>query len=716
MKNLTLICLLAASIALQAQVSIDFSENNSEFTIKNQKISRTIKIDKTNDAIYTTHYIVLSCNRDMAQPGSDEFRFTIDDKLISGGLSGKMMTYIKYEISDNPNGSKTLKIYLKGKTASNAESISITVCYESYPDIAVIRKWIEITSHRKNEVKLSDIEWERINMNVGIYSSPNVNIFTNYGKDWHYSTYIGREHDPAVMVWYNNIAWNNVGFILGNEAPCVLKRTEVYTQYATVSIGVSEDSYDFPFRKWLKPEEKFESYKGFICHFTADKWEDGYEGDFQQFIRKYMGIKLFERQRPPMFVYSPYIPFIDKFSDTLYNQLIDQAADCGIDYFQVTWAWCEFVEGKGCTSVHGDYKVDKNKFPQGLKPVMDHIKARGMKPCLYFQLGLVGRDGKFAKEHPEWLMLNEKGEPYIIHTPWEVNSAQMCLSSGWKESIKKTMIEYIKTYDIKWLMLDLSSVVSAYVPDVALTGCHAKNHQHKDLAESYYLNYKNITDLFDDLKTMFPDLYIDCTFELWGRMHVIDYALIEHADGDWISNIEAQLEMRQICFDKGRVIPTNTMLIGNLVMDMSNPHFSFASLVNGTVVMLGDLRKLTAEEKKWFKEKITSLTKLEDKYHYSRYYQLSDIFQRPTVGGWDGCMRYNPELNGGLLCVYRNNSVETSRTFTLPWVNKDITYHLYSLMTNKDMGIYKGSDLIEKGLKIELIEKNSGEIISIVGK
>ena len=55
------------------------------------------------------------------------------------------------------------------------------------------------------------------------------------------------------------------------------------------------------------------------------------------------------------------------------------------------------------------------------------------------------------------------------------------------------MIDYIKTYDVKWLMLDLSTIVSPYVPDVARTGCHAKNHQHKDLAESYYLNYKNLT-------------------------------------------------------------------------------------------------------------------------------------------------------------------------------------------------------------------------------
>lgn len=102
--------------------------------------------------------------------------------------------------------------------------------------------------------------------------------------------------------------------------------------------------------------------------------------------------------------------------------------------------------------------------------------------------------------------------------------------------------------------------------------------EHKtyhDRASSYFGIYEKTMQFFDELHQAFPELLIDCTYEVWGEYYINDFALLEHADYDWLTNYEADppegpVSIRQMAYDRARVIPAATNLIGNQQIPRAN--------------------------------------------------------------------------------------------------------------------------------------------------
>ena len=107
------------------------------------------------------------------------------------------------------------------------------------------------------------------------------------------------------------------------------------------------------------------------------------------------------------------------------------------------------------------------------------------------------------------------------------------------------------------------------------------------------------------------------------------------------------------------------------------------------------------------------MNRLEEKYQYTNYFQLYDVFDRPTDGNWDGCYRINTEKQGGLMFFYRNNSADTKRSFKIPCLQAGSRYRIYSFDTNKTMGVFSGKTLIEKGLTVTIPSTYTALVLTI---
>ena len=207
----------------------------------------------------------------------------------------------------------------------------------------------------------------------------------------------------------------------------------------------------------------------------------------------------------------------------------------------------------------------------------------------------------YLKQHPEWAALDKNGRPSDLHDPssynWDLNT--MCFGTGWKEYTKNKILELVKEHDLKFLKLDLTVATSAYLIDNERAGCYAANHpHHKDRAESFIVIYERLFELFDELHKEAPDLYIDCTFETAGKLQLIDYAFLEHAEGNWLTNISEPFpvgayRVRNLTWWKSPAVPASSLIIGNLTMD--NPDFinELKTLIGSFPIVLGDPRKLS---------------------------------------------------------------------------------------------------------------------------
>ena len=197
----------------------------------------------------------------------------------------------------------------------------------------------------------------------------------------------------------------------------------------------------------------------------------------------------------------------------------------------------EFVIDDGWQDSYGDWGIDKTKFPNGLKPVFDYIKSLGMKPGLWVSVGSASSESKVYHEHPEWFVRDKNAGFGNLHSdePGEAQIRSACYSTGWKDYIKEILLKLALDYGLEYLKLDFAVVTSAYVFDPEKSGCYSKDHTgHIDHHESMFVNYERMWELFDELHAAKPNLFIDCTFEAMGGLQLIDYAMLKHAEGNWL--------------------------------------------------------------------------------------------------------------------------------------------------------------------------------------
>jgi alpha-galactosidase len=88
--------------------------------------------------------------------------------------------------------------------------------------------------------------------------------------------------------------------------------------------------------------------------------------------------------------------------------LADKAATLGVDRFVMDDGW--FGQRKDDHAGLGDWYVNKEKFPNGLKPLIDKVHSLGMDFGLWVEPEMVNPDSDLYRKHPDWV-LNFPGRP-----------------------------------------------------------------------------------------------------------------------------------------------------------------------------------------------------------------------------------------------------------------------------------------------------------------
>lgn len=88
--------------------------------------------------------------------------------------------------------------------------------------------------------------------------------------------------------------------------------------------------------------------------------------------------------------------------------LAEKAAALGVDRFVMDDGW--FGQRKTDHAGLGDWYVNPQKFPHGLKPLIDKVHALGMDFGLWVEPEMVNPDSDLYRKHPDWV-LNFPGRP-----------------------------------------------------------------------------------------------------------------------------------------------------------------------------------------------------------------------------------------------------------------------------------------------------------------
>ncbi|MCQ4079629.1 alpha-galactosidase [Streptomyces sp. RB6PN25] len=219
------------------------------------------------------------------------------------------------------------------------------------------------------------------------------------------------------------------------------------------------------------------------------------------------------------------------------RQLADRAQQVGVERFVLDDGW--FRGRRDDTAGLGDWYVDEKVWPDGLHPLVDHVRSLGMEFGLWVEPEMVNLDSELARRHPEWLLAAEGRLPAPHRNQHVLDLARPEAFAHIRERLDALLTEYPITY-LKW---DHNRPLVEAVHDGA-AGVHRQT--------------RAVYALMDQLRAAHPGLEIESCSSGGGR---VDLGIIEHTDRVWASDTNDPIDRQHIQRWTGLLLPPE--LIGS---------------------------------------------------------------------------------------------------------------------------------------------------------
>jgi alpha-galactosidase len=683
--------------ASETQETSNGADASQSWTIGNDRIQRLITF-QPKSGLFTEQFSDLATQTDFTFLGKNragvgqEFSFLCDGHNCAG--TNATFALLGADESPLPNG-KSLAVRLRHKKLALEVSVIYT-CYNGHP---AIRKHLVLHNIGALALRISHLNIESINLALG--SANETTLLTQYGTIPRETFYTGRSEDAGLLV-ANGLTGNGIAVL--SEVPGYMKRTEIdgFSRTDHVRIGVLYDTDLMPFERTLAPGEAFTTASASLVAFRK---ADGFN-DPQWLLPSYSAQILerrVDRQGPP-WIYNTWEPFQRKINSAIALELIDAAGAMGMDIFTIDDGW---------QKEYGENTVDLAAFPKGLQPIIEAVEAKGMKLGLWLPLAAIGTSTAVYRDHPEWAAFDQEGKPKITVTA-AGPKAVMCMASAFRETAAARVIDAIERFRLAYVKLDLTTIFNAYGE---APGCWGKGHEHSNWAESLNRIYEGISFVTQAVYEKHPEVLIDLTFELWGQKHIIDAGLLAAGDLDWMSNVDdsqpnsaGPLQARQLLYQRAATMPAECMLIGNLHADLPTIQETFATAIGSAPVLLGDLRKLSQDDRQWYHEKIIWFKNLRKTTKISESFFPLGSWLQTTPAAWDGYARLAHSGNG-VIALFRNKWKGAAALVQLPLMPTG-RYKLSSIITEKDLGVFEKSNWVH-GIPVRFAEAQTVEVLEV---
>lgn len=202
---------------------------------------------------------------------------------------------------------------------------------------------------------------------------------------------------------------------------------------------------------------------------------------------------------------------------------IDEAASLGIERFVLDDGW--FGKRNNDTSSLGDWDIDPAKYPEGLKPLIDHSLARGLEFGIWIEPEMVNPDSDLFRAHPEWA-LQVAGRPLLTSR----NQLVLDLTrSDVFDFLFSKIDQLLRENAISYLKWDMNR-------DLTFVGDHSGRAATSRQTRSVYR-------LMEKLRFAHPNVEIESCASGGGRA---DYGVLKYTHRVWTSDCTDPLERLSI--------------------------------------------------------------------------------------------------------------------------------------------------------------------------
>lgn len=309
----------------------------------------------------------------------------------------------------------------------------------------------------------------------------------------------GHATETAGEVWTGSVHWS------GNW-----KITAEIDRWKQPRITLGINDFDFSWK--LKPGETFAA--PIVTFVYSDRGFGSASRKYHDYLRGHLAPQNKVNKIRPV-SYNAWCAFEFDINECQQMRLAELAAKIGVELFIMDDGW--FGARDNDRAGLGDWTPSKTKFPNGLKPLIEHVNNLGMDFGIWVEPEMVNEDSELYRAHPDWV-LRAEGKPI---TTWR---NQYVLNFA-REDV----------FDYAWRFLDnlLSNNRIAYLKwDMNRYLCEPGWPEKPiDEQREVWTRYvQNVHRLYRKIQEKFPTLLLENCAGGGGR---IDLAMA--ARSDWVN-------------------------------------------------------------------------------------------------------------------------------------------------------------------------------------
>ena len=211
------------------------------------------------------------------------------------------------------------------------------------------------------------------------------------------------------------------------------------------------------------------------------------------------------------------------------TKLADVAAHVGVERFVLDDGW--FSGRRNDTAGLGDWTVDSSVWPDGLHPLINHVKSLGMEFGIWCEPEMVNPDSDLFRKHPDWVLHHGVNPPITGRNQLVLDLSR----SEVREFLFTSISQLLDTHDISYVKWD---------------------HNRDLVASPAHEQTRGIYELLGRLKQTHPQVQFESCASGGGR---IDFGILPFVDRFWTSDSIDPLDRILIQRGAQRLMPPEVL-------------------------------------------------------------------------------------------------------------------------------------------------------------
>ena len=246
---------------------------------------------------------------------------------------------------------------------------------------------------------------------------------------------------------------------------------------------------------------------------------------FHEFVRSRNRQK---NMRRPVTLNTWEAVYFDHNFETL-TKLADAAAHVGVERFVLDDGW--FSGRRNDTAGLGDWTVDSSVWPNGLTPLISHVKSLGMEFGIWCEPEMVNSDSDLYRQHPDWVLHNGSSFPITGRNQLVLDLSRPEV----REYLFECISQLLDAHDISYVKWDHNRDLVA-------------SHAHQQTLGTY--------ELLGRLKRTHPQVQFESCASGGGR---VDFGILPFVDRFWTSDSIDPLDRILIQRGAQRLMPPEVL-------------------------------------------------------------------------------------------------------------------------------------------------------------